>query len=329
MDRVQMDSLDVLKAVLATMVVAIHARLFPSVLDPWIRIAVPCFFMMSSYFFFVKHKSVKGFVARLGRLYIGWFIVLLPITLYSRRHDWFDGGCVSGVVEFTKSLLFGNTFPASCFFSALILAVIIVNLLTRKIPVHLVVLLSLFPFAHACICSSYPAALEGIPLLCVWHKFYRLIANPVYSVSSAILWVALGALLAQRRMRIGRSAMVASFIVGCCLLYCEWRYVVGHGGGISNDCYFSLPFVVVPLFLLLKDIDLRCAIAHDLREFSVVAYPLHYAVIICSAHVLNFWGIGDDSGLVRFMIGLMAVVCIMWGIRKAAAHGITAVNWLR
>lgn len=50
---------DVLKLVLSLFVVAIHSDLFPPLLYPWLRVAVPLFFMMSSYFLFDKLCKTK------------------------------------------------------------------------------------------------------------------------------------------------------------------------------------------------------------------------------------------------------------------------------
>ena len=52
------ESIDLVKIVMSVFVVAIHTELVPDVLSPWTRIAVPVFFMISSYFFFNKLQSV-------------------------------------------------------------------------------------------------------------------------------------------------------------------------------------------------------------------------------------------------------------------------------
>ena len=83
---------DIVKFIMALMVVAIHSSLFPMVLYPWLRLAVPMFFIISSYFFFgnlrkvetdkEKNKRLWKYVKRNLILYGFWFVVLLPYTLY-------------------------------------------------------------------------------------------------------------------------------------------------------------------------------------------------------------------------------------------------------
>ena len=48
------DILDLTKYILSFMIVAIHLELWPNILYPWLRLAVPLFFMISSYILFSK-----------------------------------------------------------------------------------------------------------------------------------------------------------------------------------------------------------------------------------------------------------------------------------
>ena len=50
--------LDVLKLTCAIAVMAIHSGLFCRLLYPWLYVAVPLFYLMSSYFFF-QNKSME------------------------------------------------------------------------------------------------------------------------------------------------------------------------------------------------------------------------------------------------------------------------------
>ena len=81
---------DYTKFIMAIMVLAIHSALLPELLYPWLRLAVPLFFIISSYFFFKKYRSaesgaergkvIKKFLIRNLQLYSFWFIVLLIPT---------------------------------------------------------------------------------------------------------------------------------------------------------------------------------------------------------------------------------------------------------
>ncbi len=77
----QNDFFDVVKYVLAYMIVAIHEGMYQDFLFPWLRIAVPLFFIISSYLLFSRMKYVeeckkcaciKKFINRNIRYYLVW-----------------------------------------------------------------------------------------------------------------------------------------------------------------------------------------------------------------------------------------------------------------
>ena len=55
---------DILKLVMSFFVVAIHMALFPEILYPWLRIAVPLFFIMTGFFFFGKLQKIQDYKAQ-------------------------------------------------------------------------------------------------------------------------------------------------------------------------------------------------------------------------------------------------------------------------
>lgn len=96
------DVLDLTKLVLSIMIVAIHTSLFPNILYPWLRLAVPLFFIISSFLLFSKVNNVsltekdivvKNYIIRQLKLYLFWFIILLPLTVIIRK-EWIIGGGV-------------------------------------------------------------------------------------------------------------------------------------------------------------------------------------------------------------------------------------------
>ncbi len=86
---------DVLKIVLAIFILAIHTTPTDFSLRPLLRLAVPLFFIITSYLFFSKQNrlhsdrdktnALKKFVRRYLKLYLFWFVVLLPITIFLKR----------------------------------------------------------------------------------------------------------------------------------------------------------------------------------------------------------------------------------------------------
>lgn len=81
---------DILKYMLSVMVVCIHVNKLPDWYNPILRIAVPLFFMMTSYFFFKKQrysldgdrqKNLLQFIKRNILLFLFWTVLLLLLGL--------------------------------------------------------------------------------------------------------------------------------------------------------------------------------------------------------------------------------------------------------
>lgn len=144
---------DVLKITLAILIVVLHTRPLSNDFQPILRLAVPVFFIMTSFFFFNKVKdfskeetnaALSKFVRRNLLLYLFWFVVLLPITLY--RHDWFESGVVMGFVRMMRSFFFGSTFAASWFITSSVIAVTLVTFASRMMKSTWLFLLSLLAY---------------------------------------------------------------------------------------------------------------------------------------------------------------------------------------
>ena len=133
---------DVVKFILSLLVLAIHSTLYPMVLYPWLRIAVPLFFIMSSYFLFSKLRDtsedkqktiLKKFTIRNLQLYLCWCIILLPITIYIRKTTWFSHDLSENISTILKSILFGSTFVASWFITATVIGSLIIYFLSKTL----------------------------------------------------------------------------------------------------------------------------------------------------------------------------------------------------
>ena len=95
------NSIDILKFIASFFVIMIHVSLFSDVnayLSLFIsggisRLAVPLYFLASAFFFYKKScllskeqqkASAIKYTRRMAVLYIGWFIITLPKTIYER-----------------------------------------------------------------------------------------------------------------------------------------------------------------------------------------------------------------------------------------------------
>lgn len=164
------DSIDVAKFVLSIFVVVIHIHPFEAYtvfLRPVLRTAVPLFFLISSYFFFVRHKDLptlddrvahlEKYVSRNLKLYLFWMIVLLVPTIKYRQ--WFANGFFNGVCLWFRAFFTDSTFIASWFIMAAVIATIIITISSRYIfPIRCYCFfhLLLFAFAVSCVIIEIP-----------------------------------------------------------------------------------------------------------------------------------------------------------------------------
>lgn len=125
-------SLDILKVVMAFLVVSIHIKIFDSSIGECINlvndIAVPVFFIVSSYLFFKSDKPILSYIKRISILYSIWFIILFPITFHNKLSYYLSD---KGLCNFIEDLFFHSTFPNSWYLSASILGTIIVYFLKK------------------------------------------------------------------------------------------------------------------------------------------------------------------------------------------------------
>ena len=146
--RKEYNFIDILKFVLAVLVLLIHSNLDRTITSPLLRIAVPMFFIISAYFFFRKiaktdskeqqNKVFARFVQRNLLLYLLWTAIQLPMIIYARRY--YENFFFGGLLLMLRNFLFGNSFTGSWYIVASVIGVMLVYWISRKIPVGWILL---------------------------------------------------------------------------------------------------------------------------------------------------------------------------------------------
>ena len=272
------DAVDLLKVILSIFVIALHVIVDVS---PWIRVmlnlAVPVFFIISSFFFFSKLKNesnscmrrrlLENFLFRLLRLYVCWGTIQLPITVKL----WKAYGLARGfnkldyIGHIVKNFFLGSIFFASWFLMALMLSVLLVTVFSKRINNSL-----LFGFSLVCY------------IFCTSGSFENLFFYPPRSFLNALLWVMIGKMIAEgnpllcrvRKMRNGEKRILA--IITLLLYYIEFYYNWERLGHIQT--ILMLPFLSVIIFILAIDSPRRFPRAKFWRSTSTVNYCSHGAV---------------------------------------------------
>lgn len=335
---------DIIKFVLSLFVLAIHTVVYPFALYPWLRIAVPLFFMMSSYFCFSKLKSepadrhgkvLKKFALRNIKLYVSWFILLLPFTLYLRRSEYFSQGIWQGIESFIKGLFFGSTFVASWFITATIFGVLIIYYLSKWFKKKWIILsISAFIFGLVTLQSSYVSCIQETALLSAIHVASRGLGGFVCSFPAAILWIFIGKCFAEAKSKgLPLWLLAVVLTLSCVGLYAEWRFVISLDGSYNNDSYFMLLPVCCALFAIIQRIPaIHWKPSAYLKHASTIIYVSHGSFIpFCSFFLKKV--LGFTTPVLDFCLTLICTltltVCIEFIGRKYSGKKLGKyIKWL-
>lgn len=270
--------LDLLKFIMAIMVVAIHTRGFEW--PAWLSIslssfrdeAVPVFFIISSFLFFKKvtnnsetnNKIIGHFVCRLAMLYLFWFIVWFPMII--KEKELLKMSLGDGMESLIHDMLFSYTFHGSWFLSSLLLSVVIVYILhyfhLRWIILFILLLDLIFFYTN------------GIfPTNC--YLWLKSVLRPELSLTFiyAYIWVCIGYFMSFPSIE---KIYERFSLIYAVILYLLW-YI------LSIDSIALLPvffLIQVPLlFIIFHNLKLKEKFVYQvLRNSSILIFIIHFAV---------------------------------------------------
>ena len=310
----QKDALDLAKYILSLMIVAIHTGIYPQVLYPWLRLAIPLFFIISSYLLFSKINAsdeqqkvvcVKRFIVRNLQYYLFWFVALLPYTALARK-DWVDKGIAESIRIIVSHTLFGYTFSASWYITGSIWAVLILYA-TRKISAKYMTIILIPVYLFCCLCSAYHFTLDGENMMQVFIVFYeKWFTNPANSFPIATVWMFIGKVFADFNQKKSKRIWIGVLLSSVCL-WCEWRvlYFLGGNIAVNNDCLLFLVPLSICIFAIIKDLDIQIKRAKVLRNISIVMYPLHASLTGAFRILLSRFGNGRNELLLFILVVVM------------------------
>ena len=313
--RKNLDAADVLKFVLSITIVATHTSLFEGYITPVVRLAVPAFFMISGYFFFNKINSceskaeqtayLKKSVKHNLKLYLFWFILLLPLTLYIRKYHTFGAG--HGLWHLVRDFLFGSTFQSSWYIVALITGFAIVLFLSRKLPQSALVFIGVVCYIPSLLSSNYEFLLESSDgLRAIWDSLSQVFLLPCRNFSVSIIYIAIGKYLAEKNYEGKTKRYTLTFLLAFAALVAEYLALRFSGVRIEDtDCYIALPFAAYYLCKVFLTLDITCKHAITLRKMSTVSYCAHMAVFMVVGKVFKIFEIPDWQNVLHFAITLL------------------------
>lgn len=279
------NAIDIMKLVLAVLVMVIHSGADKTIISPVLRTAVPLFFVISSYFFFSKNQrllSKKERNAALGKLvkrnlflYLFWATVQLPLMIFMRGYH--HSGMLSGVWYAFRDVLLGGGFTGAWFIVALVVGIVIVYWLSKKISSGWMVLLTLPVYILCCLLTNYHNLLDAHSIVLGISNGYHAITGSYFYTSFpvALFWVALGRALAEKKLTIKTSILLVFGVLFAVLIGLERYWIVNANLGITDDCYFMLILVCPVIFLLVGKSKLTFTTGLRIREISTILYVTH------------------------------------------------------
>lgn len=196
--------LDVMKFIMAFLIVDIHVQgylitppIFQNyVIHPIESLAVPTFFVISSFLFFRKARYeecqmnlVLHFMKRLCILYLFWCVIWSPI-IYLQK-EYFHPFTIWVPLYIIRDFFFGNMFDASWFLGALLVGVPMVWGLSRLFKKDvLVILLPLLVYLYLYYAKELPSEWA------VLYDWYNDFKSPNLSFPGGLLWITLGYVMA-------------------------------------------------------------------------------------------------------------------------------------
>ena len=314
-------SLDLAKYIGALLIVAMHCHPFVSYpqVDYFFtaicRIAVPFFFITSSYLFFSGNKSIWDFVKRLLILYLCWFIIELPLTVFRFFID-SEESFAYNCFLFLRGLFINSTFHASWFITALWQGMLIVWWLSKKASRNVLIAVAVVCFAIACAWSMYRNLITDLP---IWpaFKYFGIIFAPSNSFIAAIPYIVAGKFISEGLgsqmddKKLGLTGAIGLLVWVLEIYLCRRICYM-------SDAYLSLIIVCPVIFMavLRTPVNMGTSVSYFLRNCSILIYLLHLTLVYLFSRFGSMEEVGPKITLYVMLISVAVASLIVLMSKK-------------
>ena len=290
------DALDLIKFISSIFVISIHSNalgdispLANSLICGGIsRLAVPLFFTCSAFFFFksevTKEKTVS-YCKRILKLYLSWFVVTLPITVYERfiapeAPFW------KSLLTFVQSIFLSSTFSGSWFLTSCVFCSWLFFFFKKKnVSRAVIVPLCFVVYLFCCFSSGYGNLIERCGLSAEYETYRALFRNPYTSIIVGIPYFALGKRIAMCEKKnsflFSEKGCTAGLFLSVVLLLTEVYFCRKLSLSATTDCYLMLFPCCFFLFSLAVRSKVKIKKAPFLRRLSTVFFFSHFVWLFC------------------------------------------------
>ncbi len=321
-ERKEFKGIDLTKFLLAILVVAGHTHPFKDVTDPvfiqiWeklLLLVVPCFFMAAGFFLFPKVyqsadkttrlNAIWLYLKRIVSLYIYWTLIFLPVTFWHYAND--DLVIKKDIILFIRgTFFFGENFYSwpLWFLLSMIYSLIFTGfLMFIDLRIKTIFYISIVVFAIAMVFNFLVTGETNNEFLLMLGKIikYLFLTGRLFT---GMFYLLVGGLIAMRKIRISRIAMVWMVLLALTFQLFEVK--------ILSPFLFSL--LPITLFCLIVDLKLeKIKNGLFLRKCSTVMYFTHMIIFFLYTLIFTtFPYFGWDAFLVAVIVPILLTPVII------------------
>ena len=323
--------IDLIKFILSILVVAIHVHPFGdnstmSGYNFWItdclgRIAVPFYFVCSSYFVF-KKIDVKEFdknipmkaAWRFFRLYILWTIIYIPWIVVSMLE--YYNSVAHGLIGAVRNFLIVGSYGQLWYLNALAIAILLVTFfLLKKISVRKTIICATIIYLVGLLGNSYMGLLKPLSSYEVIWNSLRVIKKVIWTTRNGLffgfLFVAMGLWFANTKWLLKVKYSFVGFVISLTGLFYEVCYVTMQNWRIDDDMYISLIPVTFFLFNIALQVELK---NHKrwkwLRLISSLIFYTHTWIRDAIAMLFVVWNVDITKSSLHFVLTLIVSILV-------------------
>lgn len=309
----------IFKFILSILVVAIHVEPFTGDVAFFLnnciaRIAVPSFFIYSSYFLFDKllqnNWDKKIFIQQekhLAKYYGIWLLLHSPVVLY-RLYESSDGllDCIWKIIQ---AVCLKGPYGALWFLPATMMAVTLVYYIGKKSSPTICLLISFPLFLFAAIETEYVAFIKDI----VWMEYVNNFLVAIFGwlangLTFGFFFCSIGFYIAYhknkaRTLQIDLIKAILAFI----LLFVETKIIRDYKLGVSYGAMLMLIptvyYIAQVLLHMKKTSNMKTiALAKYLQNMSLLIYPMHFAIMELLEYFLKDSKTYMNSTALQFLV---------------------------
>ena len=280
------------------------------------RVAVPFFFMVSSFFLFSKKEEVceqsgrlMAFVKKTAELYGITILLYLPLNIYTGTiKEW------RHLPNLLKDIVFDGTFYHLWYLPAAILGACITWLLIKRRTAGQAFGISMVLYLIGLFGDSYYGISEKIPFLKAFYQgLFRISDYTRNGLFFAPIFFLLGTFLARKRKRLPLRTCLSGLAVSFGLLLIEALLLYK----LHVQRHDSMYFMLLPcIFFLFQSLLLWEGKSHSyLRNLSMFIYLIHPAIIVAVR------GLAKAAGMQKLLIdnSILHYIAVAIGSLAAAA----------